>query len=206
MNKKKTFLALGVLALLVVAGFVFMRYRIDRFTWYDDAVKKEYKKMNWQEGDFSAISGLDIKYQAREVRTEKCATEEELGYKDYLRVEGGMCPMPVKLMVLDKGKGKEVSGVAGLLAMLGKIDNAEKAVTLVILTTPDVKRNSESLVPGRVVGSDAGYLVEYAVRNTFGCGVHQPTKQIVLVTESGEIKLVASEKENPFSGLEICVD
>ncbi len=206
--KKKVIIFGGIIFLvLVVVGLVVFRQMSAGFNWYDDAVKNEYNKMTWQEGELSSLVGLDAKYEAKEMRAEKCATLDELEKNDYLRVEGGLCPLPVKVYIKDEnGQEKNVGGVSQLLEILGKIDSPEKALSLVLLTTSDMQRTADSLVATRNTKVEGGYLVEYVADNSFGCGTHQPLKKIVLVSESGMIKTVASEQEKPSLEPEVCVD
>lgn len=204
----KKLLILMAVILILVGGYFLYKYKFsDKYTWYDNSLENTYQELTWQTGDFLPLAGIDAKYDAKEMKAEKCATEEELEKNDFVRVEGGMCRIPVKVFIKDEnGKEKNIGDYKGLLSLLSKIDSPEKALSFVVLTTSDVERNEKSLAPMRSTKTEGGYLVEYTSGNTFGCGTHQPLKVIVLVTEDGSIKTMAVEKERPSIEPEMCVD
>lgn len=166
----------------------------DSYTWVDGIDREMILSGSWENVAGSRLIGLPSGTQ--EMQSEQCNP----GNAKYLREEGGECRIGV--WVTDHGV--EIRTQEDFQHFYGSTQSLEEAFSLVTLTTPDLVTRDDGTVQARVLTTDLGYYVQVTIANKFGCGTHEPTKQIYLVNHVGQAALVAFEIPNERGT--VCVD
>jgi hypothetical protein len=179
------------------------KYEFEISTSYID---RDFMNGYWNQIVTTTIGGFDKKFGFTEYVIEPFSySGDENEVETYLRREGGLGSWFYNLRT---GDGVDVNSIDELLALIGKIDSEAEAASLVYMTIPDLLVRDGMLVGNTYELQDGSYLVQVTNKNTFGCGSHDSTKSIYLVTRDGKIDLYMSELEAPYKegDLYICVD
>ena len=160
----------------------------------------------WNKIYTTTIGGFDEKFGFTEYVIEPFPYEGEKNeVKTFLRREGGLGSWYYNLRTKD---GLDVNSKEKLLDLIGKIDSAAEAASLVYMTVPDLLVKDNILIGNTYQLPYGGFLVQVTNKNTFGCGFHDHTKSIYYVTEDGEVSLYVSElgREYDENDAVLCVD
>jgi len=164
--------------------------------------QEQYKNAVWQAIAASTLAGFPPTVHAVENHTDHCGG---MAGASYLRREGCMCLTGVWVEITKNGQIEKIDTETKLKGVLFPIDSAQKAVSLMVLTTRDLQIN-HGIPAGHTLAVDGGYLVQVVENNTCGCSVHQPAGAIYKVTASGAVTPVAAEIVPPSDDPEVCVD
>jgi hypothetical protein len=105
-------------------------------------------------------------------------------------------------MICVKMNDSIITSADDLRHAVAPVENADQAANVALLTQPDLGGVL------RTAQAPDGFFVEVILRNTCGCGVHKPTRALLLVHRSGDISPVIEEplpKMSLFSK-QACVD
>lgn len=195
------------ITVFVVGGLVyffqFTKYKISGdYLWDDQKLNTQYSNASWDKITTNIIAGFSPNIALTEKSTEDCLGRDT---ESYLRIEGGLCGIGYWL---EKTNGEKLNSIEKLVANFAPIENEAEAVSFVAVTNGDLKIDNRGIPEGHVLAIPGGFLVQLVKRNHFGCGGHKPTGIIFIITNNGEVKRVAHEKEKPSPDWmpKICVD
>jgi hypothetical protein len=154
---------------------------------------------NWMSMHATQTSDLHPNYGIRSVST------EEKKCQGFLKYEGGMQSKGQCLIIGRYSETEQIIDAKDkFLKQFAPVDNESEAQAFVNNFEPDISRNKCFDCPEcdcmpterdvKVLALPDYYLVQLTKKNTYGCGLHRPTKVIYKVQKDGFYKLIAREQ------------
>jgi len=172
------------------------------YQWTDTILRSQYSKVLWNKITTPKLAGFSPNTSLTEKKTEGCGNI----YTDsYLHIEGGLCGVGYWL---EDPSGMRIDSKEKLAARFVPIENEAEAVSFAANTQGGLKIDASGVPEGHTLAISDGFLVQLVYRNAYGCGSHEPTGVIFKISKNGEVRQIASEKQNPSKPGEpvLCVD
>lgn len=176
--------------------------QIKDFEWFDEELKVKYSELAWEPIKISKAGGLHP-------YTEKSGAEYERKKEGgYIRREGGLMGY---VYWLENASGTTIDSKEKLIETFAPLDTVEEAISYLAVQTSDITTATNTILLGKTLTTNDGYLIQLVKGNRFGCGEHLPTGIVYKVTKDGSFEKVASEKimkkRDPFGIMGVgCVD